>query len=92
MRVLLFGDQTYSITDDLRYLLSCKDKPILQAFLEQAHYVIKAQMNLALPKAERKAYRTSNIAHLQQKYVEGELSPAYHVALHCLTQLGLFIR
>lgn len=92
MQVLLFGDQTYSIVDDLRYLLGCKDKPILQAFLEQAHYVIKAQMNLVLPKAERKAYRTSNLPHLLQKYVEGELSPAYQVALHCLTQLGLFIK
>jgi noranthrone synthase len=92
MQVFLFGDQTYSIVDDLRHLLSCKNKPILQAFLEQAHYVIKAQMNLALPKAERKAARTSNLPHLLQKYADGELSPAFQVALHCLTQLGCFIR
>ncbi|XPT03478.1 Noranthrone synthase [Ascochyta lentis] len=91
MQVFLFGDQTYSIVDDLRHLLSCRNKPILQAFLEQAHYVIKAQMNLALPKAQRKASRTSNLPHLLQKYADGELSPAFQVALHCLTQLGCFI-
>ncbi|KAJ4320237.1 hypothetical protein N0V94_003501 [Neodidymelliopsis sp. IMI 364377] len=91
MQVFLFGDQTYSIVDDLRHLLGSKNKPILQAFLEQAHYVIKAQMNLALPKAERKSSRTSNLAHLLQKYAEGGLSPAFQVALHCLTQLGCFI-
>lgn len=92
MQVFLFGDQTYDIVGDLNGLLACRNKPILQAFLEQSHYVIRAQMNLSLPKPERKASRTSNLAHLLGKYSEGQLSPAFQVALHTTTQLGSFIR
>jgi hypothetical protein len=90
--VFLFGDQTYDFVPDLYRLLSCKNKPILNAFFEQSHYVIRAQMNLWLSPEERQASRSSSLAHLLQKYCEGNLSPAFQVSLHALTQLGSFIR
>ncbi|KAI9878041.1 MAG: hypothetical protein M1830_002092 [Pleopsidium flavum] len=90
-RVFLFGDQTYDFVHKLRELLRSKDNPILTAFLDQAHYVIRAQMNQYLPPKERKAARTSNLAHLLQKYCDGGLSPAFQTALACICQLGCFI-
>ncbi|KAJ5151395.1 uncharacterized protein N7482_010647 [Penicillium canariense] len=89
--IFLFGDQTYDFAPDLRRLLSCQTKPILAAFLEQSHYVIRAQSNLWLSAAERQASRSASLAHLLQKYCEGTLSPAFQVSLHALTQLGSFI-
>lgn len=91
VHVFLFGDQTYDFAPDLRKLLACQNKPILGAFFEQSHYVIRAQMNLWLSPTERKVSRTSSLAHLLQKYCAGELSAAFQVALHSLTQLGSFI-
>ena len=92
MHIFLFGDQTYDFVPDLRQLLRTRNKPILNAFLEQSHFVIRAQMNLWLPAEERQRYRTSTLAHLLQKYCDGELSPAFQVALHSVSQLGNFIR
>lgn len=89
--IFLFGDQTYDFVPDLRRLLSCTNKPILSAFLEQSHYVIRAQSNNWLPSAERTSSRSSSLSHLLQKYCEGSLSPAFQVSLHALTQLGSFI-
>ena len=90
--VFLFGDQTNDFVPDLRKLLSAKDKPLLSAFLEQAHYVVRAQMNTRLPPQERMAARTSSMAHLLQKYADGNLGAAFQTALHCITQLGCFMR
>src|SRR5882672_9810076 len=74
-----------------RIVLS-QDNPLLTAFLDQSHYVIRAEMSQALPPQERKASRTSNLAHLLHKYKEGSLSPAFQTALSCLCQLGIFIK
>ncbi|KAI9744716.1 MAG: hypothetical protein M1818_001641 [Claussenomyces sp. TS43310] len=90
-RVFLFGDQTYDFVPKLQELLRLKEDPILIAFLDQAHYVVRAQMDQYLPLAERKAARTSNLAHLLQKYADGSLSPAFQTALSCICQLGLFM-
>ncbi|RHZ62531.1 uncharacterized protein CDV56_100710 [Aspergillus thermomutatus] len=86
--LFLFGDQTYDFVPDLRRLLSCRSKPILNAFLEQSYYVIRAQSNLWLSSAGRPASQTSSLAQLLHKYCEGSLSPAFQVSLHALTQLG----
>lgn len=91
-RVLLFGDQTYDFVPRLRELLSSKDNPILTAFLDQAHYVVRAQMDQYLPPKERVAAGTSNLNHLLQKYCDGSLSPAFQTTLACICQLGSFIR
>ncbi|KAL4751925.1 hypothetical protein BDW72DRAFT_192435 [Aspergillus terricola var. indicus] len=89
--LFLLGDQTYDFVPDLRRLLSCRSKPILNAFLEQSYYVIRAQSNLWRSPAGREASRTSNLSQLLHKYCEGSLSPAFQVSLHALTQLGSFI-
>ncbi|KAL9609770.1 MAG: hypothetical protein Q9167_005482 [Letrouitia subvulpina] len=90
-RVFVFGDQTYDFVPKLRDLLRSQDNPLLTAFLDQAHYVIRAQMNQSLAPAERKIARTSNLAHLLQKYCDGVLNPAFQTALACVCQLGCFI-
>ncbi|TPX22279.1 Type I Iterative Polyketide synthase (PKS), partial [Coccidioides immitis] len=91
MQVFLFGDQTYDLVPDLRQLLRCNTKPILSAFLEQSHYVIRAQSATWLSPEEQQRSRSSNLAHLLQKYSDGDLNPAFQVALHSLTQLACFI-
>jgi noranthrone synthase len=91
-RVFLFGDQTYDFVPKLRELLPIKDHPILTAFFEQAHYVVRAQMIQTLNPQEHKAARTSDLAHMLQKYVDGKLSSAFQTALSCICQLGHFMR
>ncbi|KAK4609999.1 Norsolorinic acid synthase [Fulvia fulva] len=91
-RVLVFGDQTYDFVPKLRELFQVKDNPILTAFLEQSHYVVRAQMIQSLPPAEHKAARTFDLADMLKKYVAGKLSPAFQTALSCITQLGVFMR
>ncbi|KAL9039718.1 MAG: hypothetical protein Q9214_004763 [Letrouitia sp. 1 TL-2023] len=51
-RVFVFGDQTYDFVPKLRDLLHSQDNPLLTAFLDQAHYVIRAQMNQSLAPSE----------------------------------------
>ena len=89
-RVFVFGDQTYDFVPRLRELLCSRDNPLLTAFLEQSHYVIRAEMNQTLPPAERKSARTSNLPHLLHKYCDGLLNPAFQTALACVCQLGCF--
>ncbi|KAK4995687.1 hypothetical protein LTR66_004548 [Elasticomyces elasticus] len=91
-RIFLFGDQTYDFVPKLRELLPVKDNPILTVFLDQAHYVVRAQMILSLPPKEHKAARTANLSQMLQKYSDGELNPAFQTALACICQLGCFIR
>jgi Starter unit:ACP transacylase in aflatoxin biosynthesis len=91
-RLLLFGDQTYDFVPKLRELLAIKDHPILTAFLEQAHYVVRAQMFHTLTPEEHKTSRTSGLAHMVQKYADGKLNPAFQTALSCISQLGCFMR
>ena len=91
-RIFLFGDQTFDFVPKLRQLLPIKDNPILTAFFEQAHYVVRAQMIQTLDPQEHKASRTSNLAQMVQKYTEGKLSPAFQTALSCICQLGYFMR
>lgn len=91
-RVLLFGDQTEDFVPKLRELLQLKDHPILTAFLEQSHFVVRAQMMQTLPPAEHKTSRTSELAQMLQKYVDGKLSPAFQTALSCITQIGCFMK
>nr|AAS89283.1 truncated polyketide synthase [Aspergillus flavus] len=43
-QLFLFGDQTADFVPKLRSLLSVQDSPILAAFLDQSHYVVRAQM------------------------------------------------
>ncbi len=92
VRVFLFGDQTYDFVPKLRELLECRDDPILTAFLDQSHYVIRAQAGRYLPRAEAKASATPNLSQLLHKYVEGKLNPAFQTALSCISQLGWFIK
>ncbi|GIZ46262.1 hypothetical protein CKM354_000939400 [Cercospora kikuchii] len=91
-RLYLFGDQTYDFVPKLKELLSYHESPILTAFLDQAHYVIRAESIESLPVAVHKASRTANLAELVQKYTEGKLGPAFQTALACTSQLGAFIR
>jgi len=91
-RILLFGDQTYDFAPKLRELLSVKDNPILTAFFEQAHYVVRAQMIRALDPREHKAARTSGLVHMLQKFADGKLSSAFQTPLSCITQIGSFMR
>ena len=92
IRLFVFGDQTAPIVPKLRELLAVRDHPILTAFLEQSHYVLRAQIIQSLPPAEHKAQRTASLAELVQRYEDGKLSPAFQTALSCLCNLGLFIR
>ncbi|KAG0644935.1 polyketide synthase [Hyphodiscus hymeniophilus] len=91
MQAFIFGDQTCGFIPSLRQLLACKNKPILDAFLQQAHSVIRAEMNVSLQAKERNAARTASLVDLLQKYTQGSLSPAFQMVLHCITQLGSFI-
>ena len=91
-QLYLFGDQTYDFVPKLRELLSQQDSPLLSAFLEQAHYVVRAQMIQSLSPEEHKAARTADLAQMVQKYVAGSLSPAFQTALSCICQLGSFMR
>lgn len=91
-QVFLFGDQTYDFVPTLRGLLTVVDNPILVAFLDQAHYVVRAQMMQELAPAEHKQGRTSSLAHMLQRYVDGDLNPAFQTTLACICQLGYFMR
>ena len=91
-RLFVFGDQTAPIVPKLRELLAVRDLPILNAFLEQSHYVLRAQIIQSLPPHEHKPQRTASLAELVQRYDEGVVSPAFQTALSCLCNLGLFIR
>lgn len=91
-RLFLFGDQTHDFVPKLNELLALKDNLILQAFLEQAHYVIRAQMFHSLPFQEHKISRTSSLASMVQKYADGNLNSAFQTALSCVCQLGCFIQ
>ena len=90
--VFLFGDQTFDFAPKLRELLQTDDHPILTAFLDQAHYVVRAQMIRSLPPSEHKAARTSDLAQLLHKFSQGTISPAFQTALSCICQLGCFMR
>jgi noranthrone synthase len=91
-RLFLFGDQTYDFVPELRGLLPIRNNPILVAFLEQSHYVVRAQMIGTLPPKEHKQARTASLAEMLQKYVDGRLPSAFQTVLSCITQLGSFIR
>lgn len=91
-RLFLFGDQTYDFVPELRDLLTIRNNPILVAFLEQSHYVIRAQMIQKLTSKEYKQARTASLAEVLQKYVDGKLPSAFQTALSCITQLGFFMR
>ncbi|KAL3458190.1 beta-ketoacyl synthase [Aspergillus heterothallicus] len=90
-RLFLFGDQTYDFVPELRSLLATRNNPILVAFLEQAHYVVRAQMIQKLPPKEHKQSRSASLAEVLQKYVDGKLPSAFQTALSCITQLGSFM-
>lgn len=90
--LFLFGDQSYDFVPSLRELLETNDNPILSAFLDQAHYVIRAQAIKSLPPSIHKACRTASLAQLLRKYVEGTLPASFTTPLFCLTQLGCFMR
>ncbi|KAM0813241.1 putative Polyketide synthase [Seiridium cardinale] len=90
-RLFLFGDQTHDFVPKLNELLGFKDNLILQAFLEQSHYVIRAQMIQSLPFQEHKISRSSSLASMVQKYADGKLNSAFQTALSCICQLGSFI-
>ncbi|KAL4944988.1 hypothetical protein BDV06DRAFT_209856 [Aspergillus oleicola] len=92
VRLFLFGDQTYDFVSELRALLAVRNNPILTAFLEQSHYVIRAQMITKLPPSEHKQARTASFPGLLQKYIDRKLPSAFQTALSCVTQLGLFMR
>lgn len=91
-RLFLFGDQTYDFVEKLRELLAAKDAVVLSSFLDQAHYVIRAEMIKSLSPEDHKASRSSSMSQLLQKYVDGTLNPAFQTALSCVCQLGCFIR
>ncbi|KAL4876805.1 beta-ketoacyl synthase [Aspergillus karnatakaensis] len=90
-RLFLFGDQTYDFVPELRDLLTVRNNPILTAFLDQSHYVVRAQMIQSLPPKEHKQSRTASLAEIVQKYADGKLPSAFQTALSCITQLGSFM-
>ncbi|KAL2819649.1 hypothetical protein BDW59DRAFT_120646 [Aspergillus cavernicola] len=91
-RLFLFGDQTYDFVPELRDILTIRDNPILVAFLEQSHYVVRAQMIRTLSPKEHKQARAASLAEVLQKYVDGKLPSAFQTALSCIAQLGSFMR
>jgi noranthrone synthase len=91
-RLFVFGDQTADFVPSLRDLLTVQNSPVLTAFLEQSHYVLRAQMIQALPPHEHKPQRTANLAEMLQKYASGQLSSPFQTALSCISNLGQFIR
>ena len=91
-QLFLFGDQTADFVPKLRSLLSVQDCPILAAFLDQSHYVVRAQMLQSMNTVDHKLARTADLRQMVQKYVDGKLTPAFRTALVCLCQLGCFIR
>nr|AAS89278.1 truncated polyketide synthase [Aspergillus flavus]AAS89279.1 truncated polyketide synthase [Aspergillus flavus]AAS89286.1 truncated polyketide synthase [Aspergillus flavus]AAS89293.1 truncated polyketide synthase [Aspergillus flavus] len=91
-QLFLFGDQTADFVPKLRSLLSVQDSPILAAFLDQSHYVVRAQMLQSMNTVDHKLARTADLRQMVQKYVDGKLTPAFRTALVCLCQLGCFIR
>ncbi|KAK4656805.1 Type I Iterative PKS [Podospora pseudocomata] len=90
--IFLFGDQTFDFVPKLREILTVQDCPLLAAFLDQAHYVVRAQMIRSLPPQEHKLSRTANLAEMLQKYADGKLNPAFQTALSCISQLGSFMQ
>ena len=91
-RLFVFGDQTADFVTPLRDLLATQNSPILTAFLEQSHYVLRAQMIQALPPHEHKPQRTANLAEMVQRYASGLLNSPFQTALSCVSNLGQFIR
>ncbi|KAH8585391.1 polyketide synthase-like protein [Bisporella sp. PMI_857] len=92
VNVFLFGDQSYDFVPSLRELLRTNNNPILSAFLEQAHYVLRAQAIQSLPPSIHKACRTASLAQLLRKYEDGTLPASFTTPLFCLAQLGWFMR
>ncbi|XPT00024.1 Noranthrone synthase [Ascochyta lentis] len=90
--VFLFGDQAYDFVPSLWELLKTNNNPILSAFLDQAHYVLRAQAITSLPLSLHKACRTTSLAQLLRKYVQGTLPASFTTPLFCLAQLGCFMR
>ncbi|KAJ4422981.1 Type I Iterative PKS [Gnomoniopsis sp. IMI 355080] len=68
--IFMFGDQTQNFTPELRKLLAIDNKPILTAFLEQAHYVIHAQANLWLPPQQRRQFKSASLEELLHNHYE----------------------
>ncbi|KAF2259018.1 polyketide synthase-like protein [Lojkania enalia] len=92
VNVFLFGDQSYDFVPSLRELLKTNNNPILSAFLDQAHYVLRAQAIKSLPPSIHKPCRTTSVAQLLRKYVDGVLPASFTTPLFCLAQLGCFMR
>lgn len=92
VNVFLYGDQSYDFVPNLRELLKTNDNPILSAFLDQAHYVIRAQAIKSLPPAVHKPCRTATLAQLLRKYVDGVLPASFTTPLFCIAQLGSFMK
>jgi hypothetical protein len=90
--VFLFGDQAYDFVPSLRELLKTNNNPILSAFLDQAHYVLRAQAIKSLPPGLHKACRTTSLAQLLRKHEQGTLPASFTTPLFCLAQLGCFMR
>jgi len=90
-RLFLFGDQTYDFVPKLQELLLIKDNQILTAFLEQSHFIVRAQMIQSLNPKEHKEARTADLAHMVKKYIDGKLNSAFQTALSCICQLGSFM-
>ncbi|CAK4034454.1 polyketide synthase [Lecanosticta acicola] len=91
-RLVVFGDQTADFVAKLRDLLAAENNPVLTAFLEQSHYVLRAHMIQALPPQEHKSQRTANLAEMVQRYADGQMSSPFQTALSCVANLGSFIR
>lgn len=90
--LILFGDETYDFVPKLEELTSESDDPILSAFLDQAYYVLRAQMMHWLPPTTHKLARNSTLVEMLRKHRAGQLPVSLQTALCCMTQLGCFMR
>lgn len=89
--VYLFGDQALDTSADLSRILSIRQGPVTQAFIEHALQTLRFAVN-ALPHSNRvKIERFADVQDLITQKRNGSLHPALEQALACVYHLVSFI-
>lgn len=92
LKLYLFGDQTYDIQPHLEPLLSDRDNPVLDAFLEKAYDAVRAEI-FKLPEQVRENLpRFTSLEDLLLWKKGGQGYVPLDMAITCMYQLGFFIR
>ena len=92
MRVYVFGDQTYDISDLLFQLLHTHNDPILSDFFERSCQALKREV-VKLGRDKRvDCPRFSKLGYLIPLWRASTLNPALSQALSCICQIGAFLQ